>query len=1026
MQTHPGSLHLDNEFMTIATGNSVSLRESGEPNGAALLELLDGAASPDACLTICDGMSESERRSVASEVLKRFKALEQRPWLENGLGHAVPNPRLESAQVAVLATANLSEWRKLSHWAQPKDEHVLRILRARRPDWIDRYVMTLLQRTGYWQYWRLIRAMVREGLCASPSAARYFTGMITGLALSHNEGGVLVELRRDPDLLRNEVWHLFEDAGEADNTLANVDRFFASDWRGAFVTLADEGCIPRPRLLDATLGALELGWNRYRSKWFMDLCDALRPTSEELVQRSRSLLHLLRSHTPTIAKWSLEHVRRIWTAVDGGVGETIDAVTSLLHAREKGTAIAALTLLDEIAKCHPSARDDAALAATQALGHAKRDVQEAAWCLVEKYGRREQADVTRSLLDAEVRHAGIRGKLRDWLSETEGMLISPPQIAEGVVAKDPGDTMRVDMRQEYARLLRYDELMANLKAGIPEIPEVVFDGTDVPRLDPTRRITPITDLDGLLEMCAQVVEDDTQVDQVERVLDGLSRLADQRPTNFDAIVKPLLRRVEKRLSHGLVPFAGQSVAADICAAVYGWVSGTVWATSVRRRSGGYTLRCQSSLPMRQECVEYFPCSIQAFLSQRAFEIADRIARRHTTPLLSAPTHSGGWIDPMDLARRVNAYAGEASETDVVLAMLRMAPERKCDALSHLDDRDVREMTSAVRYALGGPAPREFPTNPLWIAAFRSREPWSDLPESHRANQRGPDAATSARYQVGCETQTYGHGEEVYSFSYPVVTVTPSSTPEETSRIPTCALHHNPTTPYDGIGYGREPGMIRWASTVWPIARESYFAMGCRELGRNVDWNEAAWHVRSYMEPLLDDATPLRQIGLQLLLIGLAAKEPGESGLAVDIAIQAMRDGRLGTSNLGDSLASSLSAKWLKLSRWAKSFRSVTEVSPLHAHITLHAWQRALGASDLPLPRGAGDVLELMLEVGEQLQCGIIHQPCRVVLERLKGKTKAARYAKQLLQLPVDGLDVHEPLSAALQARRERADVWMRR
>ncbi len=63
-----------------------------------------------------------------------------------------------------------------------------------------------------------------------------------------------------------------------------------------------------------------------------------------------------------------------------------------------------------------------------------------------------------------------------------------------------------------------------------------------------------------------------------------------------------------------------------------------------------------------------------FLSARCLAVAKRIAKADSQQLLSTPTHAGGWIEPRALAARVNSAAGEPEKQDVILAMLRMAPD----------------------------------------------------------------------------------------------------------------------------------------------------------------------------------------------------------------------------------------------------------------------------------------------------------------------------------------------------------------
>ena len=71
-----------------------------------------------------------------------------------------------------------------------------------------------------------------------------------------------------------------------------------------------------------------------------------------------------------------------------------------------------------------------------------------------------------------------------------------------------------------------------------------FDGTDIPRLRSDQRITPIEDLDELIEVCSRVIEDDSLVDDVERTIDGVSRLCDQKPDDFEQRVGDKISKLE--------------------------------------------------------------------------------------------------------------------------------------------------------------------------------------------------------------------------------------------------------------------------------------------------------------------------------------------------------------------------------------------------------------------------------------------------------------------------------------------------
>src|SRR5207248_9350801 len=124
--------------------------------------------------------------------------------------------------------------------------------------------------------------------------------------------------------------------------------------------------------------------------------------------------------------------------------------------------------------------------------------------------------------------------------------------------------------------------------------------------------------------------------------------------------------------------------------------------------------------------------------------------------------------------------------------------------------------------------------------------------------------------------------------------------------------------------------LRCMLTVWPVQREVWFARVLPRFAQNLDWWEAVWANRALLEPLLDPDLPLQPMALMLLALGLAAKQPGESGLATDCLIAAIDDGRLDASRLGAALA--FLAPMTKCTRLARTLGQAARVSPLHLQV----------------------------------------------------------------------------------------------
>src|SRR6185503_18822984 len=78
-----------------------------------------------------------------------------------------------------------------------------------------------------------------------------------------------------------------------------------------------------------------------------------------------------------------------------------------------------------------------------------------------------------------------------------------------------------------------------------ELSAVSFDPMAVPRLADDQRVQPVETLDELIERLTVAVEGLDDPIELELLVDGLSRLCDQRPDDFQARLAPLVLRVEK-------------------------------------------------------------------------------------------------------------------------------------------------------------------------------------------------------------------------------------------------------------------------------------------------------------------------------------------------------------------------------------------------------------------------------------------------------------------------------------------------
>ncbi|MGV3720476.1 MAG: hypothetical protein ACO1SX_06150, partial [Actinomycetota bacterium] len=318
------------------------------------------------------------------------------------------------------------------------------------------------------------------------------------------------------------------------------------------------------------------------------------------------------------------------------------------------------------------------------------------------------------------------------------------------------------------------------------------------------------------------------------------------------------------------------------------------------------------------------------------------------------------------------------------------------------------------------------------AAARARAPrGDDAALEARHPGMGPDGAVSARAELHSVRKIYKSGGKEYPYFKTTVAVEPPPPTTITDDLPT-VMHHTPLE--------TEPNAIatrRWLATIWPAGREAWFEEGVRLLSNNLDWSEAEWRNRVHLEALLEPDTALEPMGLTLLGLGLAAKEAGESGLATDAAITALRDGRLTGQSLGRTLAGLLALAveppspqrkpggMVTASRWARTLAEVARASSLHAEAVHTALQAALAGQPSLRPADLAALLELLHELSVRLDASIDHSEARSYLEAQQGGGKGGKLAKALLALPAMDQSARrrEAARLALEGRIERAERW---
>src|SRR6266851_4448567 len=416
------------------------------------------------------------------------------------------------AQVLALATITSSEFRKVGAWLLPSDELALETLINRSTD-LEGFVDAIADEPRRWNSrFRLMRSLMQAGRIGPPANPGYILHMINAFGGRHTT--IYDDLKADSTgLLEHEVWRLFETEGGGEASLATHDKYSpdARTWSSALARLCADGKLPRGRLLDASLAALRRDFAAFRAGWFSRFHERLEPTKEERRERGPAYVALLSSSVPATVSFAV----RALTLAGGVPDQAIDRLRPALEAKTIATVKAAIKLL-------PRSRQGALLAA-DALARAPRGSQTELLAFLERV-----ADLDPQVKDALARaEANIAPSLRERLQRLLGPWALPPKTSPIVpVAPEPGTVIEL--------------------------------------------APPVESVPDLVELLVRLLERVEQAHDLERALDGVSRLCDRTDETLRWL-EPVARRARNVLARS-EPFRGTSPREDIAGLVLAWAT----------------------------------------------------------------------------------------------------------------------------------------------------------------------------------------------------------------------------------------------------------------------------------------------------------------------------------------------------------------------------------------------------------------------------------------------------------------------
>ena len=735
---------------------------------------------------------------------------------------------------------------------------------------------------------------------------------------------------KHPEIFEQEFWYLFEHEFDDPYWFAHHDSVSYNEnkrFNITFLEFVESGLIDRSRLLDATLKTLEFSYTDHEMRWYSDLHRRLEPTLDEMQARERRYLHLLDNKNPSTVALAFEMLAKLDKGNRLDDRLFLEHISPVFNEKPKSRPKAAVGIIARIVKRDKSLRNEAVRVALLALSHEAVDVQTAAVKLILQLDDPTNADIRTEI-----------GTLLPSLGSSVQVLLAP-LLTQTVEAANVA-----------------------IKDSVTITPRS-FGSLDVPRLETAKRLPSVQTLDELIDLAVRVVERPSNIDEIERLYDGISRLHLQRGDDFErktsAIRKSLLTG---KLPHK--PYTDYSFGKYVSVLIGSWLASSLSIELDKRlvslRFGDSNWVCKINDKLHTET--YFGL-LQLFL-------AHRISQGIAVQPLSTATHSGGWIDPIILVERIMQDPNRLERHDFFdksLSLYRLAPDGRSEALRILNDYLPNDpYVNAVRAILG--AEFVIVTDSYFAIAVKT---------DRNIRRREPI------FQVDLRTNT--------------ISDTNLALPDqrlEPSRIPCFYL----TSIFRRLPHYECPwvrAMLQWRSNFCPAIREPFFWHSVWILEQEIENMYDYSGPNAFLEPLLDPNEPVTETSATAMLVGLVAKPESLAMLAQDVLIASIGDGRLNASTLSVALSYWIRNNLPKRVRWLKRFQTVAAQSIGHTGVLCEALENIV--SDIP-SKESGGFLELLYELSVSINRPIASERCRRFLETFTGSSKGAKLAKKLLAL----------------------------
>lgn len=598
-------------------------------------------------------LSSEERSALAPITLKVFRKTCKSKFVVNGDSVSLEFPLGDEvtycAAVAVICTAESSELLGLNWRSIPDECFEDDLIKSLRPKGLSVLGDILLDKHPRQIY--QLRKRFKEGLIPKPQSELYYQSLMgwRDYKLSLKE-----LLLNNKDVLEEDIWRFFEIEGNGELSLAAVDKYSAPNqsWTEALCELAQEGQIDRQRLLDASLSALSRGFAQFRATWHSSFHEKLAPSIQERSERLSKYGDLLANPVPTVASFALKAIE----AIDKHSGLPTEFIQQNLPlamvSQTKANAVSVISILQRAVKKDEAFAQTAAEIVCEGLYNPAPDIQEKVLDFLEKNLTDTQLSKLKLERFYESAAASTKVRLKMLINK---QVASCSSANENSQSQESQDTLQLSAPSIYQQ-------ETDILSGWP--------------LTCAESVTPILTPAQLIERASYCLENCNEVEEIEKVLSGISNIDCRANSEFTALAKPLTKRAKAIVDKKAYKSAAHGFFASM---LWSWLTGDI----------DYFISLDPA-KQTEENLSSINCWVSAFerlLYERMLVILQRLSAGAYLPLLGSPTNKGGWLDATAFLSRCKAWQNSKNDFEPIelIFVLTRIPEEQREMVAKSSD-----------------------------------------------------------------------------------------------------------------------------------------------------------------------------------------------------------------------------------------------------------------------------------------------------------------------------------------------------